>query len=388
MNVNPLSVNRELVARTIDNVLQAVVRVFDHHFGGRWAYLKVAIATVLVSLLSSFPAYQNMGAEALQPKNAVLNIKVRHPLAPIPSELKDVRHFGGYGSHNDKLELRLTIPTLGWLTGTGRWTVVVWNHMAALGVFYLLAVLAGKALDDRVGGGLFVLGLGPTFFGAWFFNDMYIGDGIAFFFLLLSIASGNFLLSACGFLAAAFCDERCLTAIPLLFLYLLVSLRNDTEKPVRIKRCLAIAAGAGAWLILRIWIANAFHLSTGTSLLASREILRTNLGPIFPGSLLGVFRASWALPLFALLSLLTSRKWAASLAFAGAFALAAAPAFLVADFDRSLCYTFIVLLVSIPFIRDTRGASRKYLAAILLVNILLISPGTSILRIGAWIFHG
>jgi hypothetical protein len=124
----------------------------------------------------------------------------------------------------------------------------------------------------------------------------------------------------------------------------------------------------------------------GTSNLASKVILRNNLMENFPGVFLSVFKTSWTLPLFGLLSLVSLRKWAFSSAFVGAFALAVAPAFLVVDFDRSVCYTFIILLVSIHFLRGDRDASRAYLAAILLANILLNSPAASILKIGTWVF--
>jgi len=393
MIVYPFSVNRKLAAGFIERRLQALIRVVNDHFSGRLGCLKIAAATVLVSLLTTFPGYRHytyrnlsggpgsvFGRLVLQ----AWQLKVQHPLTPFPSDFKDLRLYGGPASHVDKMELRLTIPILGWLSGTGLWTVIVWHHLAGFGVFYLLARLASRALDDHTGAGLFVLGLGPTFFGSLFFNDIYCGDGVAFFFMLLSIASGSLLVSSCSLLAAAFCDERCLVTIPLLFLYLLVSHRQDTEKAILLKRCMAIVAGAGMWLLLRTWAASTFHLATGTSMMATRDILRIALSTKLPDEFPGVFKASWTLPLFGLLSLVLPRRWAASWMFAGAFALAAAPAFLVYDFDRSMCYTFIILLVSVHFLAGDRDASRKYLAAILLVNLVIVSPANSILKIVGW----
>jgi hypothetical protein len=380
MLVEPFSVNRQLVVRAIETCLQALIRIVNDHFGGRFIFLKVALGTVLISILATFPGYKGMGTSLNNPITQALRIKIQHPLSPIPPYLKDIGVQGGAGSHIDKLELRLTIPILGWLSHTGAWTVIVWNHLCALGVFYLLACLASEAINDKVGGAIFVLGLGPTFFGSWFFNDTYCGDGIAFFFLLLSIASRSLLVSCCSFLAAAFCDERCVAAVPLLCLYFLVSLRQETEKSLRSRHCIAIIVGACLWVFLRSWIAGAFHLTMGTSMLATRAVLRYNFTN-FPAVFLGVFKASWTLPLFALLSLMSLRKWVISSAFVGVFALAVAPAFLVFDFARSVCYTFIILLVSLHFLWGDRDASRKFLAAILLVNILLIPAGQSILRI-------
>jgi hypothetical protein len=309
------------------------------------------------------------------PITQALNVKVQNPLSPIPAGLKEVE------SHNDKLELRLTVPILGWLSGTGEWTVVIWSHLSALGVFYLLAVLANKALDDEVGSALFVLGIGSTFFGNLFFNDFQFGDGVAFLFLHLSISSRSTLVSFGGFLAAAFCDERAVTAMPLLLVYMVLSHSGDTEKNRRRRLCVSILLGAVAWGLLRSWIAGSFHLTMGTSDLATRAIFRDQMVEAVPYVLLNVFKASWTLPLFAISSLVLLRKWRFSFALACAFAAAIAPAFLVADFDRSVCYTFVVLLISLHFLWGDRDASRKYLAGILIVNLLLISPGVTIFRI-------
>jgi len=368
------------VGRIVETCLQALARVVGD--GGRLASLKVAIGTLLLSLLVTFPHYRSMRDTLNDPSDDLgiqaLLIKTQNPLSPIPAGLKDIGLHGDRAGHVDKLELRLTIPILGWLSRTGAWTVAIWHPLSALGVFYLLARLASKAIHDNVGGALFVLGLGPTFFGSWFFVDYHFGDGIAFFFLLLSIASGSLLLSACSFIAAAFCDERCLAVLPLLCFYYFVSLRQETERASRLERCAALLIGAGVWVLLRSGVAAAFHLTMGTSLLATRDILRHNLinGP---GVLFGIFKASWTLPLFGLLNLLSLRKWAISAAFAGVFALAVAPAFLVIDFNRSVCYTFMILLVSIHFLWGDRGELRQYLAAIVFANLLLTWPGNSIL---------
>jgi hypothetical protein len=55
-------------------------------------------------------------------------------------------------------------------------------------------------------------------------------------------------------------------------------------------------------------------------------------------------------------------------AFVGAFVVAVAPAFLVVAFDRSACYTFVILLVSLNFLRGDKEAALEYLAALLLAN--------------------
>lgn len=386
MNVEPFTVNRRLVKKAVDKCLAAVVKIVAKIFCGRLGLMKVALGTALLSLLASFPLYRGL-SQTLDDDVTIqaLIVKFHNPLSPIPPDLKDQRLHGGDASHNDKLELRLTLPILGWLSRTGKWTVVIWNPLAGLVAFYLLAKLAGQALDDNVAGALFVLALAPTFFGACFFNDYEYGDGIAFMLLLLTMASRSFVFASVSFIAAAFADERCVAAAPLLLLYFAVDPGQDERENRRRKLYFAIVFGAVIWWLLRLWVAHAFHLSMGTTLLATRSVITGNLMKSFPNVFLGTFMAVWAIPLIAVMCLLVQRRWGTSLIYVGAFAFALAPAFLVYDFDRSACYTFPFLLVSLFSLRGDKEGAQKYLAAMLVINVLLIAPGDSVLKTLAWV---
>lgn len=382
MIAEPFSLSRNVVATAVEKFLQSLIQAVQRVFGGRLGNLRVAVGAVIVSLFVNFPAYHSFNY--ILHNDLIIqaiSAKIQHPLTPIPSNLTSLPLTQGVGSHINKLELRLTVPILGRLSGTGIWTVVIWSHLSGFGVFYLLALLANKALNDEVGAALFVLGISSTFLGGYFFNDLDNGDGVAFFFLLLSIATGNVLVSSVCFLAAAFCDERAAAAIPLLLLYLAFRHSGDQEKSLRRNLSIAILVGAGVWGLLRSWISIHFHLTMGTSDLATRAIFRQHMFSTLPDVFLKVFKASWVLPLFAVSSLALLRKWGLFVAFAGAFAVAIAPAFMVWDFDRSACYAFVALLISLYFLRGDKAASRRYLAAILIVNLLLISPGATIFRI-------
>jgi len=168
----------------------------------RFCYIKIAICTVLLAVVSRIPNYADL-TERFEPAiSKARSLKIEHPFSPIPPDLKDMSLYAGTASHIDKLDYRLTLPILGHLTHTGRWTVIVWCHISSVGVFYLLARLASRAIGDSVGAGLFVLGLAPTYFGTWFFNDVKFGDGVAFFFLLLSIATAYPLVSFFSFIVS------------------------------------------------------------------------------------------------------------------------------------------------------------------------------------------
>ncbi len=380
MKVESFAVSRKLLLETIDHCLSAIVSWVSDHFSGRLGRVKVTLCTALLSLLVSFPHYGLIRTLDSDINMQALMVKFHNPLLPIPARLKDISIYDGFASHNDKLELRLTLPILGWLCGTGLWTVVIWSHVAALGVFYLLAKLGSEALEDDVGGALFVLAIGPTFFGSWFFGDYIFGDGIAFLLLLLSIASRNVVLCSFWFLAAAFTDERCVAAVPLLLLYFAVGHGRDEEKTFRRRHYIAILVGVGMWLLLRYWVAHTYHLTTGSSGLGDRWLVEQNLVESLPQVFPNVFKMDWTLPLFAVICLFLQRRWAASLVYFGAFAIAILPAFLVFDFDRSVCYSFTILLTSLYFLRGEKAVAQKCLAAILVLNVLWHSPEHSVLR--------
>jgi hypothetical protein len=202
--------------------------------------------------------------------------------------------------------------------------------------------------------------------------------------MLLSIACRQPVLTAASFLAAAFCDERCVAAAPLLILYLAVRYRQPDQRRQQRLLCGAIVAGALAWALLRWWLSRTFNLSMGTTGMLSRQILSHHLSSSLPGAFLDVFKACWTLPALAIAILASQRNWTLMAAFLGAFALAIGPAFVVWDFERSAAYAFAVLLISLYFLVGDKVASRKYLAAILVVNVLLSPPYMSILRIVGW----
>ncbi len=138
MIVEPFSVNRQLVVRAIGTCLRGLIRIVNDHLSGRLASLKVACGTVVLSLLTTLPFYQTIKRDVNNPNNptiAALRIKTQNPLSPIPDDLKEIKRYGPGAAHIDELELRLTVPILGWLSGTGAWTVVIWSHLSALGVF-------------------------------------------------------------------------------------------------------------------------------------------------------------------------------------------------------------------------------------------------------------
>lgn len=367
----------------IDGLLSAVVRRAHAVLGGRRSLLLIAAAAILVALLTRFPRYETLPKLPEDVQNQAMSWQVRHPLTPIPADLKNIALHGGAASHVDKMELRLTVPLLGRVSGTGDWTVVVWSPIAAILLFYLFALCTRDAMGDTTATAFFVIGLGATFFGAWGFNDFIFGDAVGLALMLLSVCclSRPWMSGLC-FLGAAFCDERSVTAAPLLLLYFIVRCSQPEEKTQRNQLLFAIVGMICVWMVLRWWLSATFHLSTGTSLLATWETFRghmTSRQTFF--SLVGLFRASWIIPALTVRRLILQKDWMLATSLVAAFGIAIVPAFLVVDVNRSICYTVMIFLISLRLLWHNADAPKKYLAAIMLVNILISPPSKTIFRL-------
>ena len=365
-----------------DDFLAGVVQKADIMFGGRHPVPLIAVIAILLALLTRFPHYGTLSGLRQRVENQALCWQVRHPLTPIPADLEDLRLHGPPASHVDKMELRLTVPLLGHVSRTGAWTVVVWSSIAAALLFYFLAVCARDAMRDTTATAFFVIGLGATFFGTWGFNDFICGDAVAFVLMLLSVCflKRPWLCGVC-FLGAAFCDERSVIAAPLLLLYLMIRYSQPQEKKQRDKLTFTLMGTIGVWLVLRWWLQAAFGLSTGTSLVATWDTFRAHVVDRQTYlSFVGLFRASWIILVLAVRRLILERKWLLAGWLVAAFGLVAAPAFLVVNFNRSLCYAFPIFLISLRVLWHDTEAPKKYLALVALANILLSPPSKTILR--------
>jgi len=374
--------NKSQPRAAIDGLPATFVRQGDALFRGLCSLLLIATLGILLALVTRFPHYEMLSQLPKRVENQAMSWQVHHPLTPIPADLKDVGLNGWAASHVDKMELRLTVPLLGCLSGTGIWTVVIWTPIAAMLLFYLLALCGRDATGDTTAAAFFVIGFGATFFGSWGFNDFICGDAVAFALTLLSACClRRPWLSGLCLLGAAFCDERSVIAAPLLLLYFIVRCAEPAEKTQRNQLLFAILGTIGVWVLLRWWLSATFHLAMGTSFLASWDTFRGHLIPQTLFSLVGIFRASWIIPVLAVRNLILHKDRMLATALVAAFGIAIVPAFLVVDLNRSICYSFMIFFISLRLLRHNANyLSNKYLAAIMLINILISPPSKTILR--------
>jgi len=159
-----------------------------------------------------------------------------------------------------------------------------------------------------------------------------------------------------GVLLAGFTDERSAAVLPLVWLLA----RTRAERA-------GLIAGTGLWVAGRLGLGWAFGLQTGSTLLATKQILKWNFEKQLPWTVAGVFKAGW-------LWMAAGDKWAWLAA-----ACAVAPAMMVLDLDRSVCYAFPALLLGVE--RLEGPGRRQLLAASLVANLVLTGPLATVLRL-------
>lgn len=367
MTPKPLPLGFEAPCVYIRAGLDRVVNVFSW-LSGMGSPLAVALAISAICFVTEPPDYAR--GRPIDPLDALV-FKSAHPFTPIPPEIMT-------GPHDEKIDLRMTVPVLSWLIGAPVLGVRVWCHLAAVVCFGLVYWWLKRWTRDPPLAALTALGMAGTYWGHHFFTDGEFGDGVAYAFMLCALAAPTWPLTFVAAFSANFTDERAAICAPLLWLCQYGAVRRGADRAVERRKAIAIAAAVPAWFLLREYLRLSMHFSFGTRAVFTWSILRDNLNDSFLGRFLGCFEASWALLLVAALCLLVARELRTLTFFVCATALGAIPAFLVTDFSRSLAYAFPAILFGALFLQGLSG--RRFAAALVVVNLLALEPAKAVLR--------
>jgi len=354
---------------------------------GRWWFLRVGALAITLSLVFHSPSRPIGYHWALQ----VLQQQVDHPLTPLQPWKYNPRVSpvdDGIASHLDKLTFRLTIPILGKIFHTGVRSWLIFSGLAGVVFYPLFAVLCERWLKNRQT----VLYLTAAFAISWtgrqFFDDYGLGDGVAWFFLLLSVASRRPLFIFFSVLAAAFTDERGLIASAGTFLFWAMGDENVQTGKAEVStavwsRWKQKGAVAAAWLVylgMRYYLGSKFGLKTGNSMMWNPQVVVYNLQNSIPYSALAVFEGLWPWLLFGFVSLLVDRRYLAAGGYAGIYLLLGAIALVVWDFQRTLAYS----LVLFPLAWRARGLQPQNALfvsrLVFLLGLALVTPWETPLR--------
>ena len=205
--------------------------------------------------------------------------------------------------------------------------------------------------------------------------------------LVAAMFSRNWPVTFLLVLCAGFADERAVTSAPLVLLFHFL---RDADSPQQdrsmidlvsglLKKGAPVLGGVLFYALVRLGMTFWTGQMSGTSMLASIDILRSHYYNDYPQLFFKVFEFLWILPLIFLLEYGAKNpsKKVISILFGLALTLAAFPAMLVWDFDRSLFYLLPGILLAICFLPFSSRNMRLILLAVLAGNLLWIYPSSS-----------
>jgi hypothetical protein len=346
-----------------------------------WPLLAVGVALLLV-WATGFPNYVPQGPpEFLR----ALEWWLRHPFQAIPvaNFFGSIDPSDGYASHLDKRVYRGTLPMLHSILPFGLPMVRVVGYGAGVAVFAICYILVSRGRKDPLAAALFVWALALTYSGPWPFIDWhYFGDGLAIALLLAAMLARPIWLVALLIILAGFTDERALVASSLVALFKAwqqlppfspASPPSAFAAPLRyLTAARGVVWGVIGYIVIRLVLSMAGAGPSGSSQLASLPILLEHYYESFPSRVFSVFEFLWCIPVLFVWSGLAylgrmNSKW---LLFGLLMCVAAVPAVLVRDIDRSLYYLLPGLVGALVFLPQDRPSIRRMLALCLLGGLI------------------
>ncbi len=324
----------------------------------------------------------------------VLDWQTHHPFRSLPlDQMIPAEHrLGGFASHLDKREMRQLLPLLGYVTGLHFKIYAVANHVAGLVFLGLLAWVVRRQTDDPGVGALTAVAYALCYAGAHFFEDYYLGDGVAIMFLLASMAVRQPLAIAAFVALAGMADERAIVASVLSFAFWQIARFGAANLSFQtMLRPSAQAWGAACgWIAFLGWraiLGGAFGLTTGQTDIANWPILLYH-SQRYPGNVLVVF--GW---LAGVLAIAAAIAWSnyprrAFWSLAALSVVPLLPAMLVYDFERSLSFGFplVILACGIANEKEPRLLRLGIVSAVL-GNIFLSHVPDTLMRLAIYCRH-
>lgn len=285
-------------------------------------------------------------------------------------------------THVEKMAFRLFLPSVAALLHIGRTGLFIGQVLAGLVFLRLLIRLSYELLQDKVATVFFALACAACYVCFSGFYDVFgRPDMYPYLFLLLALSRRNPFIIWLACAAAAWCDERGLIHSTLVYLFWVLKEREhprlrDLMLPNRFAAAVPVA-----WVT---YLAGRFLLSryagfqTGFADIGRTVILENSR--YFALATFQTFGAAWLVTGLAFYLLFRFRLFAFGWALGAAFGLNWLTSVLVYDINRSLSYSFPVLLISLLLFRHaTRPTIRL---------VLFFAAALSVfLPIGVWDGH-
>ena len=278
-------------------------------------------------------------------------------------------------SHDAKKIFRLTVPFISSLLGINRVGIITLQMLLGVLIIYLLIDLIFKLTAKRtIAFCVGMLAASSYFCYSAFYDVFGRVDAFGYFFLILALWFRNPVAIGLSLFLGCFCDERVLVNSSFVFIFwLMASPKNDNPERLSFSKIhIAIIIAWGLYFLCRyILISNyGFHTASGgvglDIMLQSRHYI--------PIAVFSTYGLLWIVILAAFGVLIMRRNWLLLSLLGVSIIISLTVSLLVQDINRSLAYSFPLLIIAICVLNKYIKYNTLYKNLVLLFAISCIVP--------------
>jgi len=275
-------------------------------------------------------------------------------------------------THQSKLTFRLSVPLIAKLFHLSITGIIFLQYIFGFLLFYISSSILKQITKDNFTTLIITLSIPFIYAGRVSFIDIRgVFDGIALFFLVVSMFKRNMIIITTAIIMTSFTDERGLIASSLVFVYWYIHESNEKRK-LFTKYTSSVVLGGVIYLILRLFLSCFFHLSTQSGGIGF-NVLASNLNLLPLGTWHGL-EGNWMLVLIALFTLIFNKDKLTLLFFILSISIVLITGSLVADVTRSMAYVIPALFISILIIQKNDSLMFMRRLSVIVLLICFIYP--------------
>jgi hypothetical protein len=327
-----------------------LIRLAERIVAGRFATLRVVLASLAIGLFFSFPNYKLLSHEEfIKVWTGVLR-KCADPFLDMTREYDPI-------VHESKLNFRLTVPITAKFLGLGKPGILVLQNACAVLLLWVAARIALRMTEDRVAALFMTIGLASTWAGTTGFVDLRgMFDVEALLFLGCAVLAEGPLFAGISVFLAAWTDERGLIASSLVYLhhvYRGYGGRGDRISAFFGPAPMGVALSWATYFATRFALARAYHIRTTVDG-ANPKVFIDQMNNL-PMGCWTALEGGWLLVLASAIVLVKGRHLAFLAAYALTLSIIIAVSMSVFDVTRSMAYALPAVFVALGVLRRTES---------------------------------
>ena len=354
-----------MMPHIIENIFSYVFNFANRFASGKYWYLKMAVLGYILTLLFSFPNY-NQGEKWMREG---INKQIEQPFTyhDYPPE-----------SHLAKRTFRITMPLIGKLLNLNITGLLILQSFFGFLFFILISKLVFAITSDKVLSFIICLGFTVVYVGKACFIDGGLFDGTAFFLLIIAMCFRNSLLIFFCVFLACYTDERAFISSFMLILWWILNENNyknikirDIIIPNRFVRVVLLSIFAV--FVTRLYLQHLFYASAHIVELSDVGFatLKSQLNIVLFGLFSGI-EFFWILIFAGALVLFQYKKFMLLFGYMALITSIIITASIVADQTRSIAYIFPMVFIALKIVYQdfSQSALRKLLLTIVFISFL------------------